>query len=137
MQMKSILLLGLVIVLACALTRAQGRIKPAWSQHLKGWQKLFGAIAVVVTLLIIINPEFLAMGLLGDTAFYDMLVLALSLQMHMFVTRALRGCATVLTRGVRCTAIPSPGLRYLLAVSMLAIGCVVSTLHKAGHRIFS
>jgi uncharacterized membrane protein YkgB len=137
MQTRLILLLGLAAVLACAMTCARGRTKPAWSQHLKGWQKVFGAIAVVLTLLVILNPEFLALGLLGDTAFFDMLVLALSLQMHLFAARALRSCMSVLTSGMRWMGIPSPGLRYLLALWALAIGSAVSTFQKVVHRISS
>jgi hypothetical protein len=87
-------------------------------------------------MLIILNPEFLALGLLGDTAFFDMFVLALSLQMHMVVARACRACVTVLIRRVWWIGIPSPGLRYLLAVSALAIGNAATIVRKAS-RIFS
>jgi uncharacterized membrane protein YkgB len=137
MHPNFILLLGLFIVLTCGLTRAQGKVNPAWSQRFKGWQKLFGAIVVVLALLIILNPEFLALGLLGDTAFFDMLVVALSLQMHLFVTRLWHECVSALTRGMRWVRIPSPGMLYLLAVSALAMGSTVLALRKAAHRIFS
>jgi hypothetical protein len=87
--------------------------------------------------LIVINPEFLAFGLIGDTAFLDLLVLALSLQMQMFADRLWRQVRTVLMRGVRWVRIPSPGLSYLLTVSTLAITSAVSTIQKVVHRIFS
>src|SRR5262245_54902506 len=51
-----------------------------------------------------------------------MFVLTLSLQMHLFACRAWRRCVNVLARGVQWVGIPSPGLRYLLAVSAPAIG---------------
>jgi hypothetical protein len=53
-----------------SLSARPNRIKPAWSQQLKGWQKLFGLVGVILAVLIIINPELLALGLLGDTAFF-------------------------------------------------------------------
>jgi hypothetical protein len=136
-QTQLIILVGLAIVLACALKKASGRTKPAWSQHLKGSEKVFGLIAFFSVVLIMINPEFLALGLLGDTAFFDMLVLALSLQMHMVVTQAWHRCATVLTRGVRWIGIPSLGLRYVLAVAALCIGSVVSFVQKVVHHLSS
>lgn len=111
------------------------KTKPSRFQHLKGWQKIFGVLAVILTLLIIVNPELLALGLLGDTAFFDVLVLALSLQLHMIVTRTFRRCVDALSRGVRWLEIPSPGLRYLLAVLTPAIAVVVTSFQKAVHRI--
>lgn len=125
------------MVLACAFKKDSVRTKPAWSQHLKGWQKVFGLVAFVSVLLIMINPELLALGLLGDTAFFDMLVLALSLQMVTFVTLAWQRSVAVLTRGVRHLGIPSPGLRYLLAVAALFIGSAVSSIQKVVHRFSS
>jgi len=130
MQMKFFLLLGLAIALAGVISRTQARIKPAWSQRAKGWQKFFGAIAVVLTMLIILNPEFLALGLLGDAAFFDMLVLALSLQMHTFAARVVRACITLLARVGQRLDIPSLGLRYLLAVSTTAIADATRGVRK-------
>ena len=134
MQRVTIILLGLGM-LAYAITRSPDKPRPARFQHLKGWQKIFGVVAVILTLLIILNPEFLALGLLGDTAFFDMLVLAISLQMHAFAARAFRGCVDVLSRGVRWLGIPSPGLRYLLAILTPAIAGAVSAFQKVVHRI--
>src|SRR4026208_1140229 len=105
---STVLIFVALILLACALSRSS-RMEPVWSQHLKGWQKVFVVAAVIIALLILINPEFLALGLLGDTAFFDMLVLALSLQMHMLVVRVWQRCAALVTRGARCMGIPSPG----------------------------
>jgi len=108
----TVLIFVALILLACALRRSN-RIEPVRSQHLKGWQKVFGLAAVIMALLILINPEFLALGLLGDTAFFDMLVLALSLQMHTFAVRAFRTCFDALCRLLRWLGIPSLGLRWL------------------------
>src|SRR5215204_257734 len=99
MHTTPIILVALAL-LACAFSRSN-IIKPAWSQHLAGWRKIFGLAAFIGAVLILINPEFLALGLLGDTAFFEMLVLALSSQMHVFVTRAFHRCADVVSGVMR------------------------------------
>ena len=134
MQTTILILLGLAII-ACASTRSKG-VAPPRSQHLKGWQKLFGTVAVILALLILLNPELLALGLLGDTALFDVLVLTLSLQMHSYAVRFLRRCTSVLSQGCRWLRIPSPGLTYLLAVGAAAMASVVSAFQKA-QRLFS
>jgi hypothetical protein len=98
------ILLGLAL-LAYAGVRLRNKTKPAWFQQLQGWQKLFGGLAVILTLLIVLNPEFLALGLLGDTAFFDMLVLVLGLQLHLYATRAVYGFRIVLSRSLRWLAV--------------------------------
>jgi hypothetical protein len=130
-----VLILVALILLACAVRRSS-HIEPVWSQHLKGWQKVFGLAAVIMALLILSNPEFLALGLLGDTAFFDMLVLALSLQMHMFAVRAFQSCLDALRRALRWLGIPSLGLRYLLAVLTPIVAGGVSALQQGLHRFF-
>ena len=133
---RIIILLGLAI-LACAITRSAGKTRLTWFRHLKGWQKIFGVAAVVLTLLMILNPEFIALGLFGDTAFFDLTVLVLSLRLHGLAAWALHRGVEGLSRGARWLGIPSPGLVYLLAVSTLAIGAVASALQKAVNRILS
>ena len=129
MNTTGIAVLALAFV-ACASTRSGGT-KPAWSAHLKGWQKIFGVAAVIMTLVILINPELYALGLLGDTAFFDMMVLALSFQMHTFVVGAFRGSINVLRRGMRWLGIPSPGLLYLLAALARMIACAGWTFRRS------
>ena len=116
MQTKFIVLLGLVLFLAYAMRGQQRRAKPAWTTHLKGWQKVFGAIAVLGTVLMILNPEFFALGILGDTVFFEMFVLALTLQLHTFATRFCRSCVALFVRGMRSVGCPSAGLVYSVAV---------------------
>jgi hypothetical protein len=135
MQMQFIILLGLVLVSVWAMTRARNRVKPIWAQQLKGWQKIFGVIAIVAMVLIVLNPEFLALGLLGDTAFFDLFVLALSLQMHTFVVRGCRACLDVVAR-VRWKWIPSPGWLYILTIWTFVIGNLAPVIRKAS-RLFS
>ena len=136
MKRVSIILLGLAI-LAYASTRSPGKTKSSRFLHLKGWQKIFGILAIILTLLIILSPEFLALGLIGDTAFFDLMVLALSLQMHLFATRSFRSFVDVASKGVRRIGIPSPGLRYLLFVLTPVITAAVAAFQKAVHRIHS
>src|SRR5207302_10740399 len=99
-----------------ASTRSPSKTRPSRFRHLKGWQKIFGAFALILALVILLSPEFLAVGLLGDAAFFDLLVFALSLQLHVFATRAFHVCFRLLCGGVKWLGIPSPGLRYLLAI---------------------
>jgi hypothetical protein len=138
MRNTGIILLGLgILMLAYASTRSSGRHGRTWLPQLKGWQKVFGVIAVVLTFLILLNPDFLALGLLGDTTFFDMFVLALTLQLHLYATRAYRAVTAVLSRGVRRLGIPSPGFSFLLAAVCVIVGDAVSTVHKAVDRFFS
>jgi hypothetical protein len=94
-------------------------------------------VAVILAVLIVINPEFLALGLLGDAAFFDALVLLFSLQLQMVGARAWHYVGLVFSRTMRWMRIPSPGMLYLLAASAIAVGSVVSTVQKVVHRISS
>jgi hypothetical protein len=134
---KLIIFLLTFSVIAFALARASARRKSSWTKQLKGWHKFFWIVAVLLTLLIVLNPEFVALGLLGDAAFFDLLVFALSLQLHTYFTGFCRRLVKMLTRGLRCLKIPSPGLSYLLGVSGVAIASAISAVQKAVHRIFS
>jgi len=136
MRLTPIILLGMAI-LAYALSRVPDRIKPAWSQRLEGWQTLFGVVAVILALLIIISPEFLALGLLGDTTFFDVLVLLLSLQLQGFAARAWRSVCGVFSRMMR-VMIPRMSISFFMVVmAFVLIGDVVSAIQKAVHRICS
>jgi hypothetical protein len=135
MHTTFLLLLGLGII-AYAATRKPRKNGHTWFQHLKGSQKVFGLVAVVLTILIILNPELAALGLFGDAAFFDMLVVALSLQMHTYAIRGCRWCITALAKVLRWTRIPSPGLSYLLAFLVVAWESVSSTVQKVMHRLF-
>src|SRR6187549_1345957 len=87
MSNSLIILIGFV-VLVCVFIQSAQRAKPARFPHLQGWQKLFGILAFIIVVLVVINPEFLALGLVGDTAFFDAFVLLLSLQFQSIATRA-------------------------------------------------
>jgi hypothetical protein len=83
--MTTIILFGFLIVVVCAAQRGPKRNKPVWAEHLEGWQKVFGLAALILAFLIMMNPEFLALGLVGDATFFDLLVLTLSLQLRSVV----------------------------------------------------
>jgi len=75
------------VIVAClalitvGVVRVLNRVRPAGSPRLKPWQKVAIVLAVIGALLIAMNPELWALGLMGDTAFFDFLVLLLSLQL--------------------------------------------------------
>ncbi|CAN5877151.1 hypothetical protein BH11VER1_BH11VER1_20220 [soil metagenome] len=98
MQTQLIILLGMVIILVIAFNQGPARAKRQWWQHLKGSQKLLGLAAFVGVLLIMMNPELVALGLLGDAAFFDMLVLVLTLQMHERVVWVWQRCVALVSR---------------------------------------
>ena len=138
MQQPTLILLGLaVLVLVYAGTRSMDESRASRFQHLKGWHKIFGVLATVVGVLIILNPELLVVGLIADTAFFDMLVLTLSLQMHTFAVRAFRRCVSTSSGAAQWLGIPSPAERYAWARLTFAFTVVVITSQKAVHRALS
>ena len=124
-------------MLAYASMRASRQGKLKWFQQLSGSQKIFGVVAFALVLLILLNPEFLALGFLGDTAFFDMLVLAVGLQLHTQVMRIGRTLIRALRQTIRWSGIPSAGLRYELSILTVVIGSGISALQKFVHRLIS
>lgn len=136
MQARHMILLVLA-VLAFLYARMQRRLKPlAGGRQLKGWHKIFGVVAVFLVVLILLNPELFALGLLGDTAFFDVLALALSIQMQTFVGQILARLGRVLTMDIRRVWIPSPGLGYLLGLALIGFWYFLFSVQKAAHRFF-
>jgi hypothetical protein len=136
--MNSTIILAMAFALiAGASLRSPHRRKLKWLQHLSGSRKFFGIVAFLIVLLMLLNPEFLALGLLGDTAFIDMLVLAIGLQLHTYFFSGCRSFATALRKGISWAGIPSPGLCYSIAVATVLIESAISILQKYMHRIFS
>ena len=83
-----------------ALYRLPDKFKISGSPSLRRWSPLFGVLALLAVIVILMNPEFFALGLFGDTAFFDFLVLAISCQMQGWVIRAVHyafnECAPIL-----------------------------------------
>lgn len=73
-----------------------------------------------MTLLIVLNPEFLALGLVGDTALFDALVLFLGLQLQNTVARYWRAIATWTPRVIRLLVPRNNLIRTSTALIMAA-----------------
>ncbi len=127
------IILGLLIAGAGAAVRQRKRF--AWLRELTGWQKAFGVLALVTSVIIMANPEFICLGLLGDTAFFDLLVLALSLQMHGIASGLWRRAVSIFGRSLRRLAIPSPGLLYLMCIWTFVIVTASNAIQKLLTRI--
>ena len=124
-------------LLACAFFRVPPRTKPAWSPRISGWQKLLGVVAFILALLMVLNPEFLALGLLGDTAFFDLLVLLLSLQLQTFAARAWHAVRVVFSKTSRIM-VPRLSRDFSLALLAFApLGEMWAAIQKAVHRLSS
>jgi hypothetical protein len=138
------ILIGLGM-LAFASFRMLKRINPKYSRSLKWWQKLLGVVAALLVVFIIINPEFAALGLLGDTAFVDLLVLMLSLHLQSITVQVRRRMDPMLSFLGRLMAPMLSSLRRLLAprysyVAFLSIFFafegIYSSIQKIVKRIF-
>jgi hypothetical protein len=120
-----------VVLFVFALAFVPDKYKPAWIYRLNWWQVLIGLAATVAALLIVMNPEFLALGILGDSAFFDLLVFAIGVQMQVILSRigvnVLAGGAKVV-RFIRW--------RYCVTCMMLAffLSEIVSTVQRVAHR---
>jgi uncharacterized membrane protein YkgB len=136
MHLTPAIVLGLAI-LACVFARLPDNTKQAWSVRLNAWHALIGVIAVILAFLILLNPEFLALGLLGDTAFFDLLVLLIGLQLRTVGAQAWDCASRALSR-ILSRILCWPSLTYLLVLSIFTVvGDVVSTAQKFVHRICS
>ncbi|MDB6058662.1 MAG: hypothetical protein JWO95_2506 [Verrucomicrobiales bacterium] len=127
----------IVILLLCASSRRGQPRGFSWLRELTGRQKVFGLLALVVAIVIMANPEFICLGLLGDTAFFDLLVLTLSLQLHGFAVRL--GHATIAGVGkwFGWLKLPSPGMAYLMAALTVGMASFGSAVQKLLNRIIS
>lgn len=87
---------------------------------------MFGVIAVILAVLMLMNPDFLALGFLADTTFFDVLVLALSLQMLVSFQWACRTLGVAVVRSLRWAAVRLVGLMVaLVGIYILFCGIVV------------
>ena len=107
-----------------------------WLDDLTGWQKLFGVVALVAAVVVFLNPEFIVLGLMGDTAFFDMLVFMLALQGHGLAARAYQLCRLPLRDIGRRWGIPSPGLVYVLTALAFAARSLEGAAHRLADRLF-
>ena len=117
-----------------ALSILPDKYRPTWIHRLTSWQMLIGLVAVIVASVIVATPEFYALGILGDSAFFDLLVLAISFQ--------LRGIGAWVWRYVVLGFTPIQRFVnwriYATSTTLLFIFAgIVSTVQKVVHRISS
>jgi len=132
------------VIVAClalitvGVVRVLNRVRPAGSPRLKPWQKVAIVLAVIGALLIAMNPELWALGLMGDTAFFDFLVLLLSLQLQTLATQAWCTTKEWLSKMWRWMMIPKMSMSYALLAGLFAlIGNMYAAVQKAVHRLWS
>jgi uncharacterized membrane protein YkgB len=131
MQMTHLIIFGLAFF-AYALTRAPEKYRPTWSHRLNSLQVLIGIVAIIMVILIVMNPEFYALGVLGDSAFFDLLVLAISCQLQVLGSRTwchfIAGFSQIM-RFVRWR------LSVICPVLLLTFAYTLSAIQKVIHRI--
>ncbi len=137
MQVSPNIIFGLTLFVF-ALSFLPDKCRPTWIHRLTSWQMLIGLVAVIVAVivatLIVMTPEFYALGILGDSAFFDFLVLAISFQ--------LRGIGFLVWRYVVLGLSP---IKRFAVIRIYATGTVllftfagmVSTVQKIAHRLSS
>jgi hypothetical protein len=123
-----------ILFLAC--TRMSRRATRAASLGLDSWYKVLGFVAVIIALFIIISPEFLALGFLGDTAFFDLLVLLLSLQLQSILVQARSWVADQVTK-VICWMLAPRTIYLLFLATLITIQDLVSATARWVQRFSS
>jgi hypothetical protein len=126
MQPASNLFIFLAVFMCVCIRRLNG-LEAVTSEQLRWWQKLVGVVALMCVVLIAVNPEFWALGLLGDTAFFDLFVLLLSIQLQMALGWAWGIFSASLCWGLRWIITPRPRWSYLLAAWI--VGAAVNGVH--------
>src|SRR5262245_48115031 len=106
-------MLLLLALIAFALDRASRKLNLA--RELKWWKRPAVWLAILIAVLILATPEFSALGLLGDSAFFDLLVLLISLQLRAALVQARCSWVALLRGAVRW--LRSPRMSYLLVMS--------------------
>src|ERR1039457_6101827 len=81
MQVSPTIIFGLALFVL-VLAFLPEKYRPTWIHRLTSWQVIIGLVAFVVATVIVMTPEFYALGILGDSAFFDLLVLAISFQLR-------------------------------------------------------
>ena len=120
----------LVFALACL----PDQYRPAWIHRLDPWQVAIGLVAVMIATAIVMTPEFYALGLLGDSTFFDFLVLAISFQLRGIGSRvwghALSGFA-------RIRRLMSWSLHASSTALLFTLTGMITMVQKVAHRISS
>lgn len=137
MHMTPIIILGLALA-AYAFSCGPSRNKPSSAEPLTGRQKLLRVLAVLLMILIALNPESLALGLLGDTAFFDLLVLLIGIQLQTVAAQAWGWIVAGFSLIVPRFTIPHLRMSYCMFLLIFApIVTALVTVQKAVHRMTS
>jgi hypothetical protein len=135
MQTKLTILLWAAL-LGYVINRGSDRLKAVPHQHRTWWQRPLVLLALLVALLIVSTPEFFALGLIGDSTFFDLLVLLISLEFQGFGGQArcwLAGLMSKVTAWVM-----RPRMSYLLVLSIWMVLVDLATcIGAAWHRLSS
>lgn len=121
----------ILVIFAWICIRHSSALESVNSGKLSWWQKLAGIVALMCVVLIAVNPEFWALGLLGDTTFFDLFVLLMSIQLQMILVWAWGWSGALLSRGLRWTITPSPLRSYLMVAWMF---CILANVILAAYR---
>ena len=140
MPTTSTMIFGIALF-ACALVWMPDKYRPKWLARPSGGQLLLGLLAMTIATVIVMTPEFYALGILGDSMFFDLLVLFIGFQLQSVFARAghivLRGFAPV-RRFVALRVFTSfqAGAAVCSAV-ILALVDLGSLTQKVMHRLLS
>ena len=91
-------------------------------------------MATVAALLVVINPEFLALGILGDSTFFDLLALAIGLQLQVVLSRI---GVYVLAGGARVVRFIHWRTFVTCMMLALAVDDIASIAQRVLHRFTS
>jgi hypothetical protein len=133
MQISPIIIYGLALFIF-ALAFLPDKYRPSWIHRLTSWQVLIGLVAVIIATVIVMTPEFYALGILGDSAFFDLLVLAISFQLRgigLWVWRYFVLGFTPIKRFVTFRIYATS------AAALFIFAEIVSTVQKVAHRLLS
>ncbi len=136
METAMIILLGLAWF-GIVKKRLSNHTRPTWLRHFEGRRKILGMVAAVIGFVILLNPELMALGILGDAAFFDILVVAIGLQVHMDTTRIFRMFVDALFSVGRWLGTPSPRLACLATFAAITISCGVAACQRILGRVLA
>jgi hypothetical protein len=122
-------------ILACGLLARRGS-HAATKSRFKGGQKAVAAVVLVVlSLLVLLNPELVTLGFLGDAAFVDLLVVLIGVRFQAVGAQARTWLVAISSPFVRW--FKSPRMVYLGVLFCIAFENVISEVRDIFQRISS
>jgi hypothetical protein len=123
--------LGLIAIALVAFMRLRRRSTPLALLPLGRWKWLFLVIGAVCAVLVVFNPEYLALDLLGDAAFFDVFVLALTLQMYLLMSDGGHRAGHAIRDGLRCLTMPNTAIGTMIALLPFVIASTSNMVRNA------